>query len=212
MAEEDAVWRDLKRSRQSQAPHVATVGNISLELSTPCLVMGGRNGAGKSRLLRGLVEQLGEGGLLLDLHNLCQRALSILKSRDDFDEMKTEFEILGPNPARRDDVQRVVGREYDVVNWYALEVELADAEVAEPFRWSGEQALVPYFEVEHRLYRTSRWSTEGFSTARAIWGLVSSRYTSCSGYSSSTDMLMGSQFCWTSLMHSCPLLAPPASW
>lgn len=149
LAEEARVWKALERSRAGQPPRVLRVGEVSLDLSAPCLVLGGRNGAGKSRVLRGLEETLGGSGFLIDLHHLSEQALILLRSRDDFGEMKDEYEALGPDESSRRDVQRIVGREYESIEWYALEVEPSDQEVARRFRWNGEQSLVPYFEVSH---------------------------------------------------------------
>lgn len=157
LAEEDRVWGALKKQRQGLPASLVTVGSVELDLATPCLVLGGRNGAGKSRVIKGLAEQLGEGGLFVDLHHLCEQALIVLRSRDDFEQMKEEFEALGPDEERRDDVQRIIGREYDSVEWYALEVEPSDRAIAERFRWGGPESLLPYFEVTHRgLSYTSR--------------------------------------------------------
>lgn len=170
-AEEAKVWGSLKKKRQGNPPDLVKFDDIPLDLSTPCLVVGGRNGAGKTRLLRSIAEHLGDDGLLLDLHFLCEQALSVLRSRDDFDEMAAEFSVLGPDEDRQDDVQRVIGREYDLIDWYALEVEPSDKIVAERFRWGGEQPLLPYFEVQHRgVHYSSREMGLGeFSVHLLFW-------------------------------------------
>lgn len=156
-AEENKAWSALRKRHQSDPPSPLSIGEITLDLSTPCLVVGGRNGAGKSRLLRAIAGHLGESGLLLNLHYLCEQALIILRSRDDFDEMLEEFGVFGPDAERLNDIQRIIGREYESVEWYALEVEPADEGVADRFRWGGEQSLLPYFLVQHRgVYYSSR--------------------------------------------------------
>lgn len=157
-AAEDQVWTRLKASCAGQPARPFPVGDGStLDLAAPCIVVGGRNGAGKSRLLRQLSASLDGAGLLLDLHHLCEQALMVLRSREDFNDMVEEYEDLGPTAERLDDLRRVVGRDYDLVEWFALEVEPSDQSVAERFRWSGDQPLVPYFRVEYRgLHYTSR--------------------------------------------------------
>lgn len=149
-ADEEKYWSILKKSRRGTPAVTVCVGNVTLDVSTPCLVLGGRNGAGKSRLLRALDEQLSDRALYIDLHRLCEQALSVLRSRDDFDEMKEEFEVLGPDQDRRNDVERVIGREYETIEWYALEVEPSDIDTADRFRWGGEQSLLPFFDARYR--------------------------------------------------------------
>lgn len=170
-AEEVKVWGSLKKKRRADPPAIAKFDEITLDLSTPCLVVGGRNGAGKTRLLRSIADHLGDDGLLLDLHFLCEQALTVLRSRDDFDEMTAEFDVLGPDEDRQDDVQRVIGREYELIDWYALEVEPSDKAVAERFRWGGEQSLLPYFEVQHKgVHYSSREMGLGeFSVHLLFW-------------------------------------------
>lgn len=154
-AQEEQVWADLTKKHGSDEPAVVAFGRVELDLAPPCTVVGGRNGSGKSRLLRSVRDHLGAKGLLLDLHSLCEQALTVLRSREDFDEMSEEFEILGPDEHRRNDIERIIGREYDSVDWYALEVEPSDEAIAERFRWGGEQTVVPYFDVAHRGIRYS---------------------------------------------------------
>lgn len=149
-AEEERFWSELKKSRAAVAASQVSFGEITVDLSTPCLVVGGRNGAGKSRLLRAIATHLGESALFLDLHFLCEQALIISRSRTDFDDMASEYEAFGPGEPRKNDLERVIGREYEEVDWYAFEVEPSDAGTAARFRWGGEQALTPYFKVKHR--------------------------------------------------------------
>ena len=149
-AEEEKLWDALKKSRGDVSPSEVSVGNLIVDIAAPCLVLGGRNGAGKSRFLRSLDEHLNDRGLYIDLHHLCEQALGVLRSRDDFDEMKEEFEVLGPDHDRRKDVERIIGREYEKIDWYALEVEPSDSSAADRFRWGGDQSLIPFFNVRYR--------------------------------------------------------------
>ncbi|MBL7257237.1 ATP-dependent nuclease [Paractinoplanes lichenicola] len=155
-AAENRIWSGLKRTYANQPTRPFQVGTGSaIDLSHPCIVIGGRNGAGKSRLLRQISDELGDDALLLDLHHLCEQALIILRSRHDLDAMVEEYDDLGPNAERFDDLKRVVGREYTAIEWYALEIEPSDQEIAQRFHWSGDQPLVPYFRVEYRGLRYS---------------------------------------------------------
>ncbi len=147
--EEAGLWADLKQKGSASA-HTHRFESVVLSLGDPCLVIGGRNGAGKSRLLRSLAQDPRVNGLFLDLHALCEQLLAVLRSRDDFDEMKEEVEVGGPDADRQDDVQRIIGREYESVEWYSLEIEPSDEATAQRFRWGGDQAVVPYFRVRHR--------------------------------------------------------------
>ena len=150
-AAEDRVWSQLKASRSSESARPFPVGaGATLDLAAPCIVVGGRNGTGKSRLLRQISDTLGDQALLLDLHHLCEQALIILRSRDDLDAMVEEYDDLGPNADRLDDLRRVVGRDYSAVEWYALEIEPSDQLIAQRFSWSRDQPLVPYFRADYR--------------------------------------------------------------
>lgn len=148
---EDKQWSALKKARSGVPERlVAVSGYPTIDLGVPCAVVGGRNGAGKSRLLRTIADAVGDQSLLIDLHHLCEQALIVLRSREDFDDMAEEFGVIGPDEDRLNDVRRIVGRDYEVIEWFALEVEPADDLVAERFSWSGEQPLVPYFRVSYR--------------------------------------------------------------
>lgn len=150
-AAEDTQWSKLHAARVGAPSRVIELDGLpAVDLGIPCTVVGGRNGAGKSRLLRAIAQNLGPSGLLIDLHHLTEHALMVLRSREDFDDMAEEFGAVGPDEDRLNDVRRIVGREYEDVEWYALELEPADEAVAQRFRWSGEQSLVPYFRATYR--------------------------------------------------------------
>lgn len=154
-AEEKKVWKDLKRQRNNGASSVLSLECATIDLSEPCVIVGGRNGVGKTRLLRHIADTAADDCILLDIHSLCAQALTLLRSRDDFSDMAAEFDTVGPTDERRNDVQRVVGREYEVVDWYALEIEPSEHSTAEQFRWGGEEPLLPYFEVSYRGFEYS---------------------------------------------------------
>lgn len=149
VAEEKSIWRRLKNQQTGVPSSPASYDAVTLDHGLPCIVLGGRNGVGKSRLLRRVGQELGDKALFLDLHYLCEQALIVLRSRTDFGDMKDEVDPVGPDSERLNDVQRVIGRKYTNVDWYALEVDPSDERAAERFRWGGEQALLPYFELEY---------------------------------------------------------------
>lgn len=156
-AKEREAWSSLKKSYAASPAKPFTVGESSINLASACTVVSGRNGTGKSRLLRDIGAALGSEALLLDMNHLCEQALMILRSRTDLDEMLEEFDVLGPDEKRLDDIKRVIGRKYESVEWYALEIEPQEEAVAAKFRWFGDQSVVPYFRVGYRgLTYTSR--------------------------------------------------------
>jgi energy-coupling factor transporter ATP-binding protein EcfA2 len=148
--EDEGAWGDLERKFEGRAANPVVVEGVEIDVARPCTVIGGRNGAGKSRVLRSLATTLGDKALYLDLHHLCEQALIILRSREDFPEMIDEVDPVGPDDLRREDAERVLARNYDAIRWFSFEVEPDDEAVAERFRWGGTTPLIPYFEAEHR--------------------------------------------------------------
>ncbi|WP_147301836.1 hypothetical protein [Microbacterium sp. AG157] len=152
-ADELRVWRDLQAAHANATPNLFSIGPASvIDLSRPCTVLGGRNGSGKSRLLRSIAASLGEAALYLDLHHLCEQALMVLRSLNNLAEMKDELGLIGPDDKRLDDVRRVVGRDYESVEWYALDVGPEGQEIAAKFRWGrdpDDDPLTPYFTVSY---------------------------------------------------------------
>lgn len=146
--EGDHIRRFL--AKPISVPVSVPLGTEQLILDGACTIIGGRNGAGKSRLLRAMAEQLDESAVHVELHQLCERALDILGKRDDLDSMTEEFEPRELSHDELDDVSRVVGRDYEKVEWFALEIEPPDETVAARFRWGGEQSIMPYFRVQYR--------------------------------------------------------------
>lgn len=153
-ATEKDVWSALsKRTAREQAPEPFEVGADSyLDLSQPCIVLGGRNGSGKSRVLQSIKNLLGTQAVRLDLHHICEQALAVLRYRTDAEGLIEEATDLALDPDRLDDVQRIVGREYDQVEWLAIDVEFGDEtleSVRETFRWGQDQVLVPFVRARY---------------------------------------------------------------
>ncbi|WP_243057818.1 hypothetical protein [Nocardioides sp. SR21] len=173
-AKEAAVWGSLIKARAEAGSEPFEVGSgTTIDLARPCTVLGGRNGAGKSRLLRKLEAHLGDRALLVDLHHLTEQALILYRSRDDFDAMTDEVDPLGPSDDRLKDIQKIVGRSYDSIDWFSLEIEPDDPEVADRFRWLGDQSLIPYFRATYRghSYTSKDMGLGEFSVHFLFWVL-----------------------------------------
>lgn len=149
-AKEELLWGELLAAYDRAPQSVLLENEVELVIDQPCLVIGGKNGSGKSRVLRKIAADLGPSALYIDLHHLCEQAMIVLRSRDDIDEMTEEFDPDGPDATRRDDLRRIIGRRYQEVQWFSLEIEPNDPSAAERFKWSGTQPLVPYFRTTYR--------------------------------------------------------------
>ena len=102
--ETSQAWDALKKKHHRNPVVQFSVDSVVLDLASPCQVLGGRNGAGKSQVLRAVRDHIGEAALFIDLHHICEQALMILRSREDFAEMKDEFGSIGPGVERTFDV------------------------------------------------------------------------------------------------------------
>lgn len=175
-AEEAKLWPSLRKAGGALPRGVFSFDGARIDLSEPCIIVGGLNGSGKSRVLRALADSLEDKGLLINVHALCERVLAVLRSRDDFGDMKDEFGRIGPDDKRRSDVERAVGREYESVDWYALEIESSVTSDTDGFG-GAEADLLPYFDVEYRGARyTSRDMGLGeFSVHLLFWILEQHR-------------------------------------
>ncbi|MCW2784010.1 MAG: hypothetical protein JWP74_527 [Marmoricola sp.] len=152
-ARELDVLRPLKSRDLTVVEAFALSEGSVLDLAAPCTVIGGRNGTGKSRLIREIASQKGDEALLIDLHYLAEHALTVLRNRFDYNSMADEAGPFGPNPDIGDYVEAIVKRDYDSIEWFALELETENGEVDERFRWTGEPgdpALFPYFRATYR--------------------------------------------------------------
>lgn len=148
-AKEREAWGKLgKRNQRPTLSSISIDGEI-FDFSDSCIVIGGSNGAGKSRILRAVAGHAGDKGLFLDLHHLSEQAMILLRSRDDVAAMAEEAGFFSPDEERREDLERIIGRKYDQVEWSQLDLIPSEDEVAEIFKWGGDQPVVPYFRVTH---------------------------------------------------------------
>lgn len=179
-SEEDRAWDKYDEAMSPAEPLAITVGTGKiLEFRRPCTVVAGRNGTGKSRLLRAAAAELGERALLIELHMLTQRVLDATRSRQDLEEMSLEFGAAGPDGARLADLARIVGRDYEAAEWFALEIELAEEYHPESFFWGDEQTLVPYFRSTYRgaSYSSAEMGLGEFAAHLLLWILEQYRDT-----------------------------------
>ena len=123
--------------------------------------MAGRNGAGKSQLLEAAKNVLGDRGVLIQLHQLCEQTRDALRSRgdvaglvEDDGEMLVGAEILGH-------VGRIVGRDYDEIQWFALDLGPTDEDTKAVLSLGNDgddQGLVPHFRV--RFNNVEYWTPD----------------------------------------------------
>ncbi|MEX5236136.1 hypothetical protein [Kocuria arenosa] len=173
MREVDAlsVWSKLIAANASAKPAPFSFGSNTIDLARPCIVFGGRNGAGKTRVLKAIAKELGDEGAFLNLHHLIEQAHILYRSRKDLDEMAEEAGLDTPPQKRIDDLQQIIGRTYEVVEWSALDLGPAEDAVAEVFKWRNDQPAVPYFRVTHRgrTYASPDMGLGEFSVHFLLW-------------------------------------------
>lgn len=170
-AEEREIWKKLVKEFRLE-PLIMPMGQgEDLQVDSPCMVLGGLNGSGKTRLLLGLEAAAGEDAILIDLPHLCEQIKAIIRSREDADEMTEEISSAGPSEDRLDDLHRVLRRRYEAVEWFGLEIEPYDAAVAARLVWSIDQSVVPFFRAQHlgRTYTSLEMGLGEFSIHLLFW-------------------------------------------
>lgn len=166
-----AIWSKLRAAHASAKPVPFAFGSSTIDLARPCMVIGGRNGAGKTRALRAIADGLGDEGAFLNLHHLIEQAHILYRSREDLDEMAEEAGLDSPPQNRVADLQKIIGRNYDAVEWSALDLGPAEDSVAEVFKWRNDQPTVPYFRVTYRgrTYSSPDMGLGEFSVHFLLW-------------------------------------------
>jgi energy-coupling factor transporter ATP-binding protein EcfA2 len=148
-AEREAWARLSEASRRRGDRKLSLSMGVELELSRGCTVVAGRNGAGKSRLLTAAEVELADKGILIQLHQLCERIRAVHASRNDIPEMEEETGPLTLNADVVSHVRRIVGREYDDIQWFALDLAPSDEDDG-TFLWASDQSLVPHFRATYK--------------------------------------------------------------
>lgn len=172
IAEREA-WRRLGRSSSAAVSLTRIVpldGGVQLALDKRCLVLAGFNGAGKSMTLDAISRSLLNESAIVRLHEICEQVRSVLRSRSDIEQMEAE---VGPMSIEKETVQslsRVIGRDYDNVEWYGLELEPTYEGFA-GWPTSDDQMLMPHFRVEHEgvSYSSLQMGLGEFSVHLLFW-------------------------------------------
>src|ERR1700722_7564250 len=149
-AAERAAWENLakKYSRRGERKLTLPLG-LELDLSRGCTVVAGKNGTGKSRLLAAAAKELGDKGVLIQLHQLCEMIRDVHTERGDIADMEEETAQLTLTPEIIGHVNRIVGREYEEIQWYALDITPRNDPEGR-FFWGGDQSLVPHFHAKYK--------------------------------------------------------------
>lgn len=171
LAKEKDIWSWVNGKGNRYSPLGVQFGGQELDLTDPCLVVGGLNGAGKSRLLRTISNACPNNTVLLDMHFLCEQVLGVLRSRQDISQMAEESASEEISDERKEDVTRIISRDYSEMEWTAVEFEPADEGVAELLKWGGDQSYLPYFSVEYGgvAYSSREMGLGEFSVHLLFW-------------------------------------------
>jgi energy-coupling factor transporter ATP-binding protein EcfA2 len=146
-AEEGKAWVAL--NAQKNWPDVVGSKDLPIALTDRCVVLGGRNGSGKSRMLRELASALGSRAMYIDLHYLTQYVLQASRRDDPLEEMLDEYDPVELADARLADVSRIVGRDYDDVEWFGLDIDTGLAVDDPHMDWLSDEVF-PYFRMKFR--------------------------------------------------------------
>lgn len=148
---EREVWAKLTRERRDRESVEVIIDStgIPLTLPGPCTIFAGLNGAGKTRALRSFSESLGDKAVLIRLHELCEHARANLRSRTDIADMEDETGSSTLDATMLNHLSRIIGRDYEFVEWYALDFE-PSSDYRSSFNWPDAQVTVPHFRVKHR--------------------------------------------------------------
>jgi hypothetical protein len=140
-------WRKASKPGVSPLPtDVDLTGDpvlspVQLRLHGRCTILAGPNGTGKSRLISAVRETLGEHAVLVKLHELCEWLRNDLSKRSDFDDLTQGFDPLSIDEDMHATLRSTVGRQYDTVEWYAVEIDDS------PFEPIVGASLAPFFRV-----------------------------------------------------------------
>lgn len=178
MARERDYWKKLDNKWKNREPITVTAGvSPPLRLDRGTNVLGGLNGAGKSRLLRTISDQLGSRALLLRTSEAVEQTLLALRSIEELSLLADETGSALLEVERRADTERIVGREYQELDWYSLEIEDLQEGIEPIFRDGDGGILVPHFKALYGgiAYTSLEMGLGEFSTHLLMWLLEQHR-------------------------------------
>jgi AAA domain, putative AbiEii toxin, Type IV TA system len=170
-------WQHLEKQKTAnvQLPREVEVGdNKSLILHKRCHILAGFNGAGKSEMLNALAKSLGDQCKAIKLHEVCEQVRSVLLSRSDIEEMEAEVGSRQLPIDLTPTLCSVVGRDYESIEWFDLELEPSDHRFPN-WPWLEDlQPIVPHFRVQHEgiSYSALQMGLGEFSVHLLFWILL----------------------------------------
>ncbi|MET7993106.1 hypothetical protein ABZU76_19645 [Amycolatopsis sp. NPDC005232] len=146
-------------------------GNQSIVLDKRCHVLAGFNGAGKSETLARIAEALGNSSQIIRLHEICEQVRAVLQSRTDIEDMETEVGSLPIPDDVIESICSVVGRDYESVEWFNLELEPSAGSFPNWPWLNDDQSIVPHFKVEQDgiSYGSTQMGLGEFSVHLLFW-------------------------------------------
>lgn len=172
MAGERDYWKKLDGKWKSRDPLVIDSGvSPPLHLNRGTSVVGGLNGAGKSRLLRTIHRELGSDAILLRMSEAVEQTLLAVRSIEELDSLAEETGAALLEQERRADVERIVGREYQDLEWFSLEIEELQEGIEPVFANEDGTILVPHFKASYGglYYSSVQMGLGEFSVHLLMW-------------------------------------------
>lgn len=171
-AREGDFWQKLDRRWSGKPPlRLSTDNGDSIEFVQGTIVIGGLNGAGKSRMLNRLQSELGTSGLLVRTSQAVEQTLLALKSIEELESLEQETGAAVLDGERRGDVERIVGRLYDDLSWFSLEIEELAPGIDPVIEDDDGAILVPHFRAEYGgvSYSSLQMGLGEFSVNLLLW-------------------------------------------
>jgi predicted ATPase len=178
VARERDYWKKLDGKWRLRDPIVLSDGvTPPLNISSGTSILGGLNGAGKSRVLRSIHANLGQSAVLLRTSEAVEQTLLALRSIEELSQLAEETGSVLLSGDRRSDAERIVGREYQDLDWYSLELEELQEGIDPVFVDDDGAIFVPHFRATYGnvSYSSLEMGLGEFSTHLLLWILEQRR-------------------------------------